>query len=69
MLSEEKKLKNFSEMSIREMLQIIVEKKAPYSRDRVEMAVNGFEQHSAYAKEIIDRLEKGVGIDKKEEYE
>lgn len=56
-------------MSIREMLQEIVDMKAPYSRDRVQMAVNGFEQHSAYAKETLERLEKNVGIDEKEELE
>lgn len=58
---------NFSNMSIREMLQEIIEKKAPYSQDRVQMAVNGFEQHSGYAKEIVERLEKGIKIDFKEE--
>ena len=57
----------FSDMSIREMLQEIIEKKAPYSQDRVKMAMNGFNQHSGYAKEIVDRLEKGIGIDVKEE--
>ena len=57
----------FSEMSIREMLQEIIEKKASYSHDRVQMAVNGFEQHSEYAKEILDRLEKGIGIDIKDD--
>jgi len=57
----------FSDMSIRDMLQKIIEKKAPYSQDRVQMAVNGFEQYSGYAKEIIERLEKNLGIDEKED--
>jgi len=56
----------YFEMSIREMLQEIIEKKVPYSCDRIQMAVNGFEQHSSYAKEILDRLEKQIDIDVKE---
>jgi len=57
----------FSDMSIREMLQEIVEMKAPYSRDQNQMAMNGFEQHSAYAIEILVRIEKGIDVDFKEE--
>lgn len=56
----------FSYLSIREMLQDIIEMKAPYSHDRIQMAVEGFKQHSEYAVEIVDRLEKGIGIDVKE---
>jgi predicted transcriptional regulator len=59
-------MNNFPEMSIREMLQKIVEMKAPYSHDPLEMAMKGFKQHSEYAKEILDRIEKGVNIDTKE---
>lgn len=58
---------NFSDMSIREMLQEIIKMKVSYSHDRVKMAVNGFRQHSGYAKEILERLENKVEIDFKEE--
>lgn len=46
------------EMTLDELLKEIEEKKAPYNRDRVEMAIKGFEYHAEIAAEIRKRLQK-----------
>lgn len=64
MMSEPRKTEAKTVAEIKEMLQEIIEKRAPYKHDKIEMALAGFEKHSKYATNILVFIEALEGENK-----